>query len=89
MKTLLTLVLALISIPAFAATSLSTSGLMSFVIYLVIVGLIFWVIWWFIGFVGVPEPFNKVIRVVVGLFALIFVVNLLLGLVGTPIFNLR
>lgn len=58
--------------------------LLSFVIYLVIVGLIFWCVWWFVGYVGVPEPFNKVIRVVLGLFALIIVVSLLLGLVGHP-----
>ena len=59
--------------------------LLSFVIYLVVVGLIFWCIWWFIGYVGVPEPFNKVIRVVMGLVALIIVVGLLLSLVGHPL----
>jgi len=61
------------------------NSLVSFVVYLVIIGLIFWVIWWFVGYVGVPEPFNKVIRVVLGLFALIIVVGLLLSLVGHPL----
>jgi len=60
-------------------------------IQLVILGLIFWVIWWFIGYVGIPEPFNKVLRVVVGLVALILVINILLGLTGSsfPGLNLR
>lgn len=73
---------------ASAAAALSLDGLLSFVIYLVIVGLIFWCIWWFLGYVGVPEPFNKVIRVVIGLVALIIVINLLLGLIGSPMFSL-
>lgn len=54
-------------------------------IQLVILGLIFWVIWWFIGYVGIPEPFNKVLRVVVGLVALILVINILLGLTGSSL----
>ena len=90
MKALLfALSLTLLPLPALAATSIGIDGLLSFVIYLVIIGLVFWCIWWFLGYVGVPEPFNKVIRVVIGLVALIIVVNLLLGLVGTPIFNFR
>lgn len=88
MKTILAALLLLVSPLAFAAGAIGLSGLLEFVVYLVVVGLIFWCIWWFLGYVGVPEPFNKVIRVILGLFALIIVVNLLLGLVGTPIFRL-
>ncbi len=61
------------------------NSLLSFVIYLVIVGLIFWCIWWFLGYVNPPEPFNKVIRVIIGLVALILVISLLLSLVGHPL----
>jgi len=69
--------------------ALSLSGLLGIVVYLVIIGVVFWAILWFVGYVGVPEPFNKVIKVVVGLVALIIVVNLLLGLAGHPIFRLE
>ena len=89
MKYALALVLALVAAPAFAAVNIGLNGLLELIIYLVVVGLIFWCIWWFVGFVGVPEPFNKVIRVVMGLVALIIVVNLLLGMVGTPMFTMR
>lgn len=58
-------------------------------IQLVVLGLIFWVIWWFIGYVGIPEPFNKVLRVVIGLVVLIVIINVLLGLTGTSLLNLR
>lgn len=88
MKTLATLFLMTVAPAAIAAYMGSLNGMLSLVIYLVIVGLIFWAIWWFVSYVGVPEPFNKVIRVILGLFALIIIVNLLLGLMGTPLFTL-
>ncbi len=61
---------------------ISGSVLLSLVITIAIAGCIFWLIWWFIGYVGLPEPFNKVARVIVGLVALIFLINILLGLMG-------
>jgi hypothetical protein len=63
------------------------AGLLSLLITLVIAGLIFYLIWWFIGYIGLPEPFNKVARVLVALVALIFLINLLLGLTGTHLFR--
>ena len=89
MKKLLALALITTSPLAMAAIDLSLNGVIHLIVYLVIVGLIFWCVWWFIGYVGIPEPFNKVIRVILGLLALILVVNLLLGLVGSPIFSVR
>ena len=65
--------------------AISVNSLISTLIYLVIVALILWCIMWFVGYVGVPEPFNKVIRVIVGLIALIVVIGLLLDLAGTPV----
>ena len=85
----LSLLLAFVAAPAFAAVNLSLGGLLEIIIYLVVVGLIFWCVWWFLGYVGVPEPFNKVLRVILGLIALIIVVNLLLGMVGSPLFSVR
>lgn len=70
-------------------SAISLNALVEIVIYLVVVGLILWCIWWFIAYVGLPEPFNKIARVLVALVALVIVVNLLLGLVGTPVFSLR
>ena len=69
------------------------SGLIGLLVELVILGLVFYLVWWFIGYVGVPEPFNKVIRVVLGLIVLIVLLNLILGLGGAsfngPIFHWR
>jgi hypothetical protein len=63
----------------------SGSALLHLLLVLVIVGLIFWLVWWFLGYIGLPEPFNKVARVLVGLVALIFLINFLLGFTGHPL----
>ena len=62
------------------------TGILSLVVTIVIVGLIFWLIWWFIGTVGLPEPFNKVATVLVALCAIIFLIGILTGQV--PMFKL-
>lgn len=62
--------------------------LINILVQLVIAGLIVWLIWWFVEYVGVPEPFAKVIRVVLGLVILIYLINLLLGLSGRPLFHI-
>ncbi len=66
---------------------ISAGAVLHIIIQLVLAGVIFWLIWWFIGYVGIPEPFNKVIRVLIGLFVLIFLINLLLSLGGHPLFR--
>lgn len=68
--------------PAFA--SVGAGGLLSLLVTLVVVGLICYLLWWFIGYIGLPAPFDKVARVLVALVALIFLINLLLGISGTP-----
>ena len=66
---------------------ISSSGILSLLVTLVLAGLIFWLVWWFINYIALPEPFNKVARVLIGLAALVFLMDLLLGLSGHPIFR--
>lgn len=54
-------------------------GLLSLLVTIVVVGLIFWLIWWFLGQVGLPEPFGKVASVILALAASIFLIGLLTG----------
>lgn len=66
--------------------SLSTAAWFIFV--LIIAGVIFWLLSWAIDYVGVPEPFRKVARVVLVLLAVFILIGLLLSLVGgQPIFR--
>lgn len=69
-------------IPVLAAISGNT--LLSMFVQIVVAGLIFWLLLWFIGWAGVPEPFNKILKIVIGLIAVIILINALLTLTGSP-----
>jgi hypothetical protein len=53
--------------------------LIAILLSLVIWGLIFFVIWWGLGQVALPEPFNKVATVIVVVAVVIVVIGLLMG----------
>lgn len=66
------------------------SSLVSIVIYLLIVGGVCWLLWWLVGYIGLPEPFNKIARVIIAVVAVLFCINLLLSLGGgTPLVRWR
>lgn len=58
------------------------AALVWFVIYLVVVGCIFWLLTWLIDYIGLPEPFHKIARVIIAVVAVIIVLLLLLRLLG-------
>ena len=64
---------------------IATTGLVGLLVTLVVAGLIFWLLFWFIGFVGLPEPFNKVALVILALVAVIFLIDLLMRVGGHPL----
>lgn len=68
------------------------ASLITLVIYLIIIGLIFYVIWWALSQVPMPEPFGTICRVLVVLIAVLVCVSLLLGMVpggGLPRLTFR
>lgn len=71
--------------PVLAA--ISGSALMTMVIWIIVAAVICWILWWLIGYVGLPEPFNKIARVIVAVIAAIICINALLTLVGKPFIN--
>jgi hypothetical protein len=58
------------------------SGLVHFVIRLIVVGLIFWLIFWLVDYCAIPQPFNKIIKVVVAIVMVLYVISLLLAMAG-------
>jgi len=63
--------------------AISGSSLIHFLITLIVVGLIFYLLWWLIGYIGLPEPFGKVAKVIIALVAVIFLINALLQFSGS------
>lgn len=62
--------------------------MLSLLVSLVVVGLIVWLVLWGLGEIGLPEPFNKVARVVVIVFGVLYLIHLLVPLIGgkSPLF---
>lgn len=58
--------------------------LISILVYLVIWGLILYVLWWAIGAIGLPEPFNKIATVLLVVFTVAILLNLLFGFAPMP-----
>ena len=59
----------------------------SLIVTLFVAGLVFWLLWWGLGAIGLPQPFDKVIRVILIVCVVLFLVNLLLGFTGHPLFS--
>lgn len=68
---------------------MDVSALVSLVVWIIVIGAIFGLLWWLVGFAGIPEPFNKFARVAIAVVAVLLLINLLLGLVGQAPFRLR
>lgn len=64
---------------------ISLQSLVSAVVYLIIGGLIVWLLLWLIDYLKLPEPFGKVARVVIVVVSVLIVISVLLGLAGHPI----
>jgi hypothetical protein len=62
--------------------AISGQEIVNVFVWLIVAALIFWLLNWLIGYVGLGEPFLKIAKVVLGVVAVLFIVNLLLGLVG-------
>lgn len=56
--------------------------LLTFVVYLIVVGLVLWLIIYVADMIPMPPPFHQVIRAVVAVIGVIILIYLLLALVG-------
>ena len=66
---------------------ISLSGAVGIVVYLVVAGLVFWLLSYLIEIVAPPEPFRKIATVALAVLAVLVVIGILLSLVnGTPLF---
>jgi hypothetical protein len=68
---------------------IEASALLSLVIYIIVLGLVVWLILYIINMIPLPEPFGRIARIVLIVLAVLILINLLLGLVGSPIVRFR
>ncbi len=63
--------------------------LLHLLIAVIVMGLVFYLFWWLIGYIGLPEPFDKVARVLIALVAVVFLIGILTGSVNFPVLRIR
>jgi len=56
-----------------------TGGLLSLLVTVIVLGLIFYLLFWLLGQIGLPEPFGKVAMVLLCLVAVIYLIGILTG----------
>lgn len=70
---------------ALILAQISGDVLIHSVVYIIVIGLIFALLWWLVGYIGLPAPFAKVAQVVLAVAAVLFLINILLGIAGHPL----
>jgi hypothetical protein len=63
----------------------SIESIVQVIIYLIVCGAVFWLLWWLVNYCGLPEPFNKFARVFLAVAAVLVLIGILLSLAGHPI----
>jgi divalent metal cation (Fe/Co/Zn/Cd) transporter len=63
--------------------------LIGLLVTVIILGIIFYVLWWGLGKMALPEPFNKVAVAILVLIIVLVLLGLLTGHVNIPMFRTR
>lgn len=63
--------------------------IITLVVYIVILGLVFYLLYWLLGQIPMPQPFKVVATVLLGLAVVLILLSILFGGVTLPRINLR
>lgn len=67
---------------------ISLQGAVTALIYLIVAGLVFWLLHWLLNYTNPPEPFKKVATAILAIAAVLVIIAVLLSLAtGTPVFR--
>ncbi len=67
---------------------ISIDGAVRVILYLLVAGLIFWLLHFLINYINPPEPFKKVALIVLMVLGVLVVISVLLSMIGgVPIFR--
>lgn len=54
------------------------------IVWIIVGGLVWWLLVWLIDYCGLPQPFNKVAKVILAVVAVFFLINIIMGMAGHP-----
>ncbi|HWI70178.1 MAG TPA: hypothetical protein VNS88_17735 [Nitrospiraceae bacterium] len=60
-------------------------GLVGLLVTVIILGLVFYLVYWVISKIPLPEPFGVVVQVILGIIALLVLLGLLFGGLNIPV----
>ena len=67
---------------------ISLTAAVTIFVYILIAGLVFWLLFWALDYIGIPEPFNKIARVILVILAVLVAIGILLSIAGgVPLFR--
>lgn len=66
---------------------ISGQALISSLVWLICIGLVFWLLWWLLQYIAPPQPFLKVGQVILAVAAVIILINFIMSLAGQPFIN--
>ena len=66
---------------------ISSEGIVNSLVWLICMGIVFYLLWWLIRYVGLPEPFAKVANVLLAVAAVIILINIVMGFAGHPLWR--
>ena len=64
-------------------------GLISLLVTIIVLGLVFYLLYWLVGQMPLPEPFRVVAIVILALAAVVVLLGLLFGHITVPVLQLR
>lgn len=67
-------------------TAMTGNALIDAFIWILLIGAVFWLLYWLLGKAGLPEPFNKIALFVLALVAVIILIRIILKVAGNPPF---
>jgi len=62
--------------------ALSLGGLVPLISEILLVAAVCWLLWWLVGYLNPPQPFLKILQCIIAIVAVLYLINLLLGLSG-------
>jgi len=67
---------------------MNTVSILNLLVTIIVLGLVFWIFWWLLAKIALPEPFNKVATVLLAVAAVVVLLSVLFGKMRFPAITL-